>query len=294
LKCHFARILYAALFTYRALRRFGKGFVVGYGLRVAFGAVPVVLASLKNPSPSVLLSKLGHVLVAGTPIRFGLFLGSCVMTFESLMRLSRSKSKAHPHLRSLLCGLLAGPSLLWLEAADREAFALFLGIRALETLCNYGTDAGLLPTVPHADTLLMMASSVPTLWAWLLYPNLHDLSYKKFLDFQGGRSLPKVAVFGLVNRLVDPAEIAAHPELAKLNVERAGLGYAPIDGMAFPALTHRAFMHPDGIALSYWRFLLVLLLIPITPLLLLLSLTDFTILIDLISLIVLMTLGGHA
>jgi hypothetical protein len=102
-----------------------------------------------------------------------------------------------------------------------------------------------------------------------------------------------VAVFGLINRIVDPAEIAAHPELAKLNVERAGLGYAPIDGMAFPALTHRAFMHPDGIALSYWRFLLVKLLIPVTPLLLLLSLNILTIL-NLIILIVLMTLGGHA
>jgi hypothetical protein len=184
-----------------------------------------------------------------------MFVGSVVMTFESLMRLSRGKAKAYPHRRPLLCGLLAGPSLLWLEAADRESFALFLGIRALEVLCNYGTDAGLLPTVPHADTLLMMASSIPTLWAWLLHPELHDSSYKKFLDLQGGRTQPRVKMFGLVNRLPYPANMATHPHLAELNTERANQGYAPIDGLAFPALTHKAFMHPEGVLLSYARFL---------------------------------------
>eukprot|EP00004_Rigifila_ramosa_P012104 TRINITY_DN2600_c0_g1_i1.p1 TRINITY_DN2600_c0_g1~~TRINITY_DN2600_c0_g1_i1.p1 ORF type:complete len:331 (+),score=62.80 TRINITY_DN2600_c0_g1_i1:1-993(+) len=164
---------------------FAKGFLIGYGLRVLFKALPHLIKAPKGPE---LLKHLWGVLTSGDSVRFGLFIGSLLSLVKSGMYATRKATGVLEKRRAIPIGVLAGgASILMLPAGSRMPIALFFFVRALEIAVRYQVLRGRLPSFEHADTVLMMLSSAQVLWAWIFHPKYLDLSYERFLDMHGGR-----------------------------------------------------------------------------------------------------------
>src|SRR5207244_1558419 len=73
-------------FLYRGLRRFAKGFALGYMIKCTLSLLALLIKTRFS------LSRVGKAvsrIVVGDPIRFGIFLGSLLSLFESVMRVIR-------------------------------------------------------------------------------------------------------------------------------------------------------------------------------------------------------------
>lgn len=248
------KMLVGGIFLYRVLRRLCKGFMVGYGLRATFGLIPLLLRGRPEGGLRELGRRIVKVLTA-EPVRYGLFVGSAVASFEFSMRATRALAAKYPDARTLLCGVLAGPSLLFLPKGDRAGFGVFVAIRGLEVVGNYAVAGGLAPEIPHGDTLLMMAASAQCLSAWIFFPSAHDPGYNKFLDYQGGMSRPHVELFKRHHQKATASDMQSNAATAVLNAAREKIGVAPLDFFR-PGFSHRSFMHNGvGCLPHYLHFL---------------------------------------
>lgn len=213
-------VLQVAVFIYRAMRRFAKGFGVGYSLRLIFALFPLVIKIAKGRQCVVGSFQRIKKLTIGVPVRYGLFVGSALSVFESSMRASRGIiAQSYPELRSLASGALAGASLLFLPQPDRITLGLFVGIRGLEVACNYAVDASVLPKLPHSDSLLFIVASGQVIWSWINQPWSLDLAYENFLDHHGGKDLSRQAYFGAYHGNAPDTNLAVMPCVVPLAAE---------------------------------------------------------------------------
>lgn len=244
-------------FLLRAARRFVKGFGVGFGLRFVFGALPIAF--------KIAGGKLGfqefvtHIkdLVIGDPLRYGLFIGTFVAMFESLMRATKpktgllfSKDNVSRGQRTIFSGLVAALSILWLPEADRFTFSIFVAIRGAEVLANYVVDAGLIPSLPHHDTCLSAAASGVVIWAWLHNTVNLDLSYRRFLDVHGGQQQATQILWDHWHSRKSVAVLAADAATAAQNALRKAQGVPPIDWNNVKSICE--VLHPKHSHISYF------------------------------------------
>ena len=74
-------------FLYRALRRFGKGFLVGYIGKLLFGVLSALLRSRGRIGPFWRYTR--PLFLRSDVLGYGLFLGGFLAAFESLMRVMK-------------------------------------------------------------------------------------------------------------------------------------------------------------------------------------------------------------
>lgn len=243
--CVQRKLLTVAVFLYRMTKRFLKGFCVGYGLRALFATLPFLLKSRGSKDTWRLwLLKLYRIL-SSAPVRYGMLIGSSICIFETSMQQTRRlfRDFAFPQLRTLFCGCLTGPAMLFLPPEDRAGFSLFVGIRGLGVAANYLVAMKLVPQIPHADTLVMCAASAQAIWAWIHNPKSHDPAYNRFLDYQGGKRMPQVAWFARYHENRTPNLMAA-PVTEAMNASRSKLNLPPLTSLPN---THRVVMF-DGLS----------------------------------------------
>ena len=214
-------------FVYRASRRFGKGFAVGYVGKLLFGLVSSLLRSRGH---------LGLLWQHSKPLFFradvtgyGLFLGGFLAVFESLMRLlKRYKEQFGPRrVRVAVSAAVAGLCFLFIPREYRVSLAMFFFVRALEIVGSYVVEHGWAPPVPHADTLLMASASAAVIWCWLFHRSALEPSYAHFLDMQGAKPRWMQQAYATCH-YGNAALFAAHPIVDVLQQQRAKVGLPPV------------------------------------------------------------------
>jgi len=131
-------------FFYRLLRRFGKGFLVGYGGKFVFSFLGLCLRHKLNVAR--LLPDVLSLLVKEDLLRYGAFLGSFLSLFESSLRFLKLKSwlrrtsgiSHHRSMRVILAAVGAGTvAIQFLPQDTRLGIAMFFLVRALEILTRW-------------------------------------------------------------------------------------------------------------------------------------------------------------
>lgn len=164
-----------------ALRRFFKGFGIGFLGKLAINIVPL-LARFKFKSLRAHLFQL-----ISDPVGYGVFLGAFISVFESLVRsLRKSTNSTLRRYRAAVAGGVASLALTALPAPVQVTVSIFFFARALEVAVRFLCDNGYLPDVPFADVWLMVFASQEVLNSWIVYPKMLDPSYLRFLNAQGG------------------------------------------------------------------------------------------------------------
>jgi len=177
------------LFIIRALRRFGKGFLIGYGGRAAFSLLPVIIKARLNPFKiwsAFRASAFKH-------ISFGLFLGTFLSVFESLMKVLyhwRKQWGLQPSTRALTSGAVAAISLAFLPKESRSTIMVFFFVRALEIAARWLSQTKRIPSIPHPEAAVMSLASAQVLWTWLVQRRGMDATYVRFLDVHGAQPKP--------------------------------------------------------------------------------------------------------
>lgn len=176
----------AAELKMKIVRRFGKGFAIGFAGKAILAALAGLIRAKGNLRQFV-GSVMGSTKIWRSAARHGAFLGGFLAIFETMVRrLSQSQIGKLRVLRAPIAALAASPSLLFLPRDTRAAVALFFGVRSLEILGIYLTMAQVLPEISFIDLIVMVAATGRILWAWLKLPDSLDLGYIRFLDKQGG------------------------------------------------------------------------------------------------------------
>eukprot|EP00301_Raphidiophrys_heterophryoidea_P000755 c10379_g1_i1.p1 GENE.c10379_g1_i1~~c10379_g1_i1.p1 ORF type:complete len:487 (+),score=104.36 c10379_g1_i1:821-2281(+) len=188
-------------------RNFGKGYVLGAGAKILYGLFN--LARGRIP----LSGLFDRVLFSQATSQWGLFGGGLlglantslfctkalanndiveISLVEEQGQAEGALARVVAHIRSncqyyrgFVAGALAGLALLALPDPTRSSVAIFVIVRALEVQVHLAVRRGLLPRIPHADVLLMMASSAQVMWAWVFRPTNISSSYRSFLLTQG-------------------------------------------------------------------------------------------------------------
>ena len=169
-------------FSYRCLRRFAKGFLFGFSGKFAFAFVGLCLRHKFNLPR--LLPDLFQALLKPEQFRYGCFLGSFLMVFESSIRLLRMKGwitrqtvrRHHRSIRVILSAIIAGTTAIaFLPKNVRLGISMFFLVRALEILVRYMVEEQektyvgitikekdknvLITTTENGDQKLIMSSS---------------------------------------------------------------------------------------------------------------------------------------
>lgn len=129
---------------YRSLRRFTKGFAFGYLGKFSFAFIGLCLRHKLNLAR--LLPDLLKLLVKQDLFRYGGFLGSFLMLFESSIRLLRMKgwigrqtlNRHHRSVRVILSAVVASScAISFLPRNVRVGISMFFTVRALEILVRW-------------------------------------------------------------------------------------------------------------------------------------------------------------
>jgi hypothetical protein len=127
-------------FAYRSLRRFGKGFLFGFCGKFAFALIGLLLRHKLSPR---LLPDLLGLFVKPDLYRYGAFLGSFLMLFESSIRILRMQGwigrqtsrKYHRSVRVILSAIVASTvAIQFLPKDVRLGISVFFVVRAMEIL----------------------------------------------------------------------------------------------------------------------------------------------------------------
>lgn len=218
------------------LLNFGRGFGAGYLAYVAYKMLP---ALLKSRGMSKILARLRQAMQGVNSVRFGLFLGSYLAIYKTVMRATKRINPNPPDrtsYRSAVAGALAGTTLALAPDDSRTSISLFFFVRAIEIAARYGAEHGWVPKTDKGDTIAMMLASSQILTAWVFRPWCMSSSYRHFLDIHGGKDKRQVDT---LRRYYDGSPI----DLGVVNAMREKLGCAPLASLS--ELTPSNIIHPD-------------------------------------------------
>jgi len=174
-------------------RGFVRGFGIGFGMRGMLSLIPGLLFRKGYLRPGKLLK--GSLLSKGT-LGFAMFLGSYIGGFKALLCLLRKLRNKDDPLNAAIAGGLAGTSLLFADSSEVVTWALYLLLRAAETIFYALVRRGKIKPIPHGDSLLFSLSTAIIFAAYINTPLTVRPSYRKFLrNMNGGHELstmPKV------------------------------------------------------------------------------------------------------
>eukprot|EP00937_MAST-01D_sp_MAST-1D-sp2_P007957 g7957.t1 len=208
-------------------RNFGKGFVLGLGAKGVLGVLYGLLSLARGKRPA-----LGALVGAGG-LDYGMYFGSVLSAYNTVMYVTRFETGLLHHFRGALAGALAGAVSSGLApAGHRQTIALFFLVRGIELQVRMWVRRRWLPAVPHADTLLMMATSAEVMWAWLFRSESLDPSYLRFLNHHGQKN---TAVLRTIDRVYRARPL---DRLPALNAARAAMGAAAIPASAAGCTAH--------------------------------------------------------
>ncbi|CAL9110573.1 unnamed protein product [Musa textilis] len=187
----------------RCLEAAAKGFAIGAGLKggLALFSVLVRLRSRRSLRSSarkegVFTNKEAVVVALEETMRYGIFLGTLAGTYVSVDEVITALGghKRTAGWRSLLAGLIAGPSML-LTGPNKQhtSLAIYILMRAAILASRCGIKSKLFGGVCrpltwlHGDIFLMCLASSQILPAYILKQDSLPSSYKSFLHKHGGK-----------------------------------------------------------------------------------------------------------
>eukprot|EP00299_Pterocystis_sp_00344_P012703 c6133_g1_i1.p1 GENE.c6133_g1_i1~~c6133_g1_i1.p1 ORF type:complete len:486 (+),score=69.65 c6133_g1_i1:49-1506(+) len=188
-------------------RNFGKGFLLGAGVNGVVGFFNVTRGK------ESLVGSLTKFFESGDTSRWGIFAGLVLAVFNGTLYVITSSTPTESeeevcetpltvrqlitnkiqaivspsvrqnlyYYRAFIAGSLSGLAIFALPPQTRSTVAIFVTVRALEIQAKLAVRRHFIPEVPHADTLLMMASSAEVMWAWVFHRHSIARSYRTFL-----------------------------------------------------------------------------------------------------------------
>ena len=145
--------------------------------------------------------------------RFALFLGSFVGGFKALNCVVRARRKVEDGWNAFIAGSIAGLAILLDYRHRRTAIALYLSTRSLQFAVTALARRKVIPTVPHADSLVMGLASSQIIYAYTAAQSTLPKQYLDFLKVHGGLThrFPKQEndVFALFKAVYESNEPAA-------------------------------------------------------------------------------------
>uniref|UniRef100_A0AAX7UZN1 Transmembrane protein 135 n=1 Tax=Astatotilapia calliptera TaxID=8154 RepID=A0AAX7UZN1_ASTCA len=168
-----------------------KGFVrmfsVGYVIQCLLKVPSAFRQMFSKPSrlPSLFYNK--------ENFQLGVFLGSFVSIYKGTSCLLRWMRNIDDELHALIAGFLAGVSMFFYKSTT---ISMYLFSKLVETIYFKGIEAGRLPYIPHADTIIYAVSTAICFHAAVMeVQNLRPTYWKFLLRLTQGR-------FALMNRQV--------------------------------------------------------------------------------------------
>uniref|UniRef100_A0A3Q0S4N4 Transmembrane protein 135 n=1 Tax=Amphilophus citrinellus TaxID=61819 RepID=A0A3Q0S4N4_AMPCI len=123
--------------------------------------------------------------------QLGVFLGSFVSIYKGTSCLLRWMRNIDDELHALIAGFLAGVSMFFYKSTT---ISMYLFSKLVETIYFKGIEAGRLPYIPHADTIIYAVSTAICFQAAVMeVQNLRPTYWKFLLRLTKGR-------FALMNR----------------------------------------------------------------------------------------------
>ncbi|KAJ4796535.1 transmembrane protein [Rhynchospora pubera] len=177
-----------------------KGFAIGAGLKGGL-ALFSILVRLKSRGSSrkagSMTNKEALIMALKETWRYGMFLGTFAGTFASVDELIAAiwGHKRTAKWRSLLAGLVAGPSMLLTGPnTQHTSLALYILVRSAVLAARCGIKSKKFGkyckplTWSHGDVFLMCLASSQILSSYILKPDSLPSSYRSFLNKQGGKA----------------------------------------------------------------------------------------------------------
>ncbi|XP_042395065.1 uncharacterized protein LOC121985580 [Zingiber officinale] len=187
----------------RLVEASAKGFAIGAGLKGGLALFSVLVRLRSRRSVKFSSRKAGSftneeavVLALKETLRYGLFLGTFAGTYVSVDEIIASFGgrQRTSGWRSLLAGLIAGPSMLLTgPKTQHTSLAIYILMRAtvLASRCGIKSQrfGGVCKplTWSHGDVFLMCLASSQILSAYILKQDSLPSSYKSFLNKHGGK-----------------------------------------------------------------------------------------------------------
>ncbi|KAG8097175.1 hypothetical protein GUJ93_ZPchr0013g34430 [Zizania palustris] len=187
----------------RCVEAAAKGFAIGSGLKggLALFSVLVRLRSRRSPRSRKAGAMTNHealVLALKETMRYGLFLGTFAGSYVSVDECIAAiwGRKRTARWRSLLAGLIAGPSMLLTgPGTQHNSLAIYILMRAAVLASRCGIKSKQFGNIckpltwSHGDIFLMCLSSAQILSAYILSQESLPSTYKAFLNKHGGKDL---------------------------------------------------------------------------------------------------------
>ncbi|KAL9359310.1 hypothetical protein Peur_047433 [Populus x canadensis] len=187
----------------RVVTASAKGFSIGAGIKGGL-ALFSILARLRRTRLSstrkveVFSNRKAIDLAIKETLRYGLFLGTFAGTFVSVDEIIAylGGHRRTAKWRSLLAGLIAGPSMLLTGPnTQHTSLAIYILMRAAVLASRCGIKSKRFGKIckpltwKHGDVFLMCLSSSQVLSAYILKQDSLPPSYKSFLNKHGGKDL---------------------------------------------------------------------------------------------------------
>uniref|UniRef100_A0A6M2EAX2 Transmembrane protein 135 N-terminal domain-containing protein n=1 Tax=Populus davidiana TaxID=266767 RepID=A0A6M2EAX2_9ROSI len=187
----------------RVVTASAKGFSIGAGIKGGL-ALFSILARLRRTRLSstrkveVFSNRKAIDLAIKETLRYGLFLGTFAGTFVSVDEIIAylGGHRRTAKWRSLLAGLIAGPSMLLTgPKTQHTSLAIYILMRAAVLASRCGIKSKRFGKIckpltwKHGDVFLMCLSSSQVLSAYILKQDSLPPSYKSFLNKHGGKDL---------------------------------------------------------------------------------------------------------
>uniref|UniRef100_M8CC92 Transmembrane protein 135 N-terminal domain-containing protein n=1 Tax=Aegilops tauschii TaxID=37682 RepID=M8CC92_AEGTA len=178
-----------------------KGFAIGAGLKggLALFSLLVRLRSRRSPrsrKAGAMTNDEAALLALKETVRYGMFLGTFAGAFASVDECIAALwgRKRTARWRSLLSGLIAGPSMLLTgPGTQHTSLAIYILMRAAVLASRCGIKSKRFGKIckpltwSHGDVFLMCLSSAQILSAYILQQDSLPSSYKSFLKTHGGK-----------------------------------------------------------------------------------------------------------
>ncbi|XP_078700090.1 transmembrane protein 135-like isoform X1 [Branchiostoma floridae x Branchiostoma belcheri] len=169
------------------LKGFGRMFGIGYAAQAALRVLSSLQTIIKSPS------RLLSCIFNKNNINLGAFLGGFVGIFKFVSCFLRWLRDQDSELHALPAGFLAGLCMFFYPS---WTIALYLTLKLGELLYMKGIEAGHLPCITHADSVLFAVSTAVVLHAAVMEPHNVKPSYWTFLQRLTRQR------FGMMNRRV--------------------------------------------------------------------------------------------
>lgn len=183
----------------RYIRRFFKGFLIGWGGKTAFMLLPALLKT--RGSFSKIRTALARV-VDRDQTSMGLFLGSYLCVFHYIMRILRNDTGYVGKYRAVVAAFIASYTIRVTPRPTQVAVGSFLIIRSFDIMVRYLAQTGYFGTKlaswNHWDVALMSVASCQVIWAGMLNPSSVSKAYMSFLMRQSGVTVKERVWFASV------------------------------------------------------------------------------------------------